>query len=405
MMDVADQDGVEKAKGSRSWGKVSRTTSRTNINPHLNAFLQNTSLHGVKYIGNGNIHWKERLFWWSVLIACSISLVTVSRMKWFQWRQAPITIERANAPHHISTLPIPAITYCGVSIFDRTVLTHQYIRNETEMHFVRQLEKLRWLLQFRELLESYMKIYPDTVDSVYKLVDIVNDGPFNHFFKINNTQNSIGTKFKIATSRFKDIMSGFGSPFAYKIFGIHHKTALETYCSQTFTSKGFCTSCNIFPPPKLYKNTTVHHSMYHPIIYPEWMLNRQSLINTYEYTNDTIHGFPLLNVVDYEVSHKGGTSKLYNVTRRYQYPIKVGDFERWDSMDVAGDVKENINIELRIVFRDDFFYPRIRTYAYNKFDIIETAIFYLDIFLGISMLTIVEIFYYLGLYVVDCFKR
>ncbi|RZF39283.1 hypothetical protein LSTR_LSTR016369, partial [Laodelphax striatellus] len=166
---------------------------RKNSNPHLKAFVQNTTLHGVKYIGNGAIHWLERLFWCIVLITCSISIVIIGRMKWFQWKETLITIERANAPHHVSTLPIPALTYCSkYSIF------YKIVESDDEVGFS----------TFGELLKSYMETIPD---EVYKVADILNDGSlndgsWNDFFKIINTQNSIGTKFKISISTLKELV-------------------------------------------------------------------------------------------------------------------------------------------------------------------------------------------------------
>ncbi|XP_022201945.2 pickpocket protein 28-like [Nilaparvata lugens] len=59
----------------------------------------------------------------------------------------------------------------------------------------------------------------------------------------------------------------------------------------------------------------------------------------------------------------------------------------------------------KIEFRDVFFYPKVRSYTYNNNDMMDATVVYLDVFLGVSIMTVAEIFYYILLYVIDYLKR
>ncbi|RZF39057.1 hypothetical protein LSTR_LSTR006594 [Laodelphax striatellus] len=60
---------------------------------------------------------------------------------------------------------------------------------------------------------------------------------------------------------------------------------------------------------------------------------------------------------------------------------------------------------IHIYFRDSLFHPKIRTRTFSSIDLIDNTIYYFDMFLGISLFTIIEIFYYIVLYVIDCLKK
>ncbi|XP_039301506.1 pickpocket protein 28-like [Nilaparvata lugens] len=59
---------------------------------------------------------------------------------------------------------------------------------------------------------------------------------------------------------------------------------------------------------------------------------------------------------------------------------------------------------LEIEFRNDFFLPKVRTYTYNNNEMMDATVVYLDAFLGVSIMTVAEIFYYILLYVIDYLK-
>ncbi|XP_039292571.1 pickpocket protein 11-like [Nilaparvata lugens] len=60
--------------------------------------------------------------------------------------------------------------------------------------------------------------------------------------------------------------------------------------------------------------------------------------------------------------------------------------------------------EVDIIFKDNFFHPKVRTYTYNNYDMMDATVVYLDVFLGVSIMTVAEIFYYILLYVIDYLK-
>lgn len=75
-------------------------------------FSRNSSVHGVKYIGERRRHWSERMFW---VIAFLISFLGCTMMIYkiyVKWQLSPVIVSFAEKSTPVWQIPFPAVTIC-----------------------------------------------------------------------------------------------------------------------------------------------------------------------------------------------------------------------------------------------------------------------------------------------------
>lgn len=75
-------------------------------------FSNNSTVHGVKYLGEGKRHWAERIFW---IIAFLVSVVGCSIMIhkiYEKWQDSPVIVSFAEKSTPVWQIPFPAVTIC-----------------------------------------------------------------------------------------------------------------------------------------------------------------------------------------------------------------------------------------------------------------------------------------------------
>lgn len=78
----------------------------------LKEFSENSTFHGVKYLGERRRHWIERAFW---IIAFSVSVLGCSMMIgriYVKWQHSPVIVSFAEKPTPMWKIPFPAVTIC-----------------------------------------------------------------------------------------------------------------------------------------------------------------------------------------------------------------------------------------------------------------------------------------------------
>lgn len=82
------------------------------ISLNLTDFAQNTSLHGLKYIGERKRHWIEWIFW-AIVFLISFLLCTVLITEMYRkWQRNPMIISFDKRATPVSELLFPAVTIC-----------------------------------------------------------------------------------------------------------------------------------------------------------------------------------------------------------------------------------------------------------------------------------------------------
>lgn len=78
----------------------------------LTDFSDNSTVHGVKYLGEKQRHWSERAFW---ILAFLISVLGCSIMIqkiYNKWQHSPVIVSLAEKPTPVWYIPFPAVTVC-----------------------------------------------------------------------------------------------------------------------------------------------------------------------------------------------------------------------------------------------------------------------------------------------------
>lgn len=96
-------------------------------------YTDNSTIHGVKYLGESNRHWLEKIFWISSITICFVLLSFTIREIYDNWDENPVLLTFAEKTHSISDIPFPAVTICPVTQIDRNKLNFtefvQYFKN------------------------------------------------------------------------------------------------------------------------------------------------------------------------------------------------------------------------------------------------------------------------------------
>ncbi|XP_039295905.1 pickpocket protein 28-like [Nilaparvata lugens] len=229
---------------------------RKRVNPHFKNFVENTSLHGVKYIFGGNQHWIKRAYWCIVVIGFVISLFTIYTIKMKKWKESPMKIELANTPQSISTLPIPALTICGP------------IRS-TSFYI------------FRNFLKKHYS------DEIYKIVDILGmsgeafDEKFSFSHSTEKYTNKSEKRFVIADSILEQFFHDASKPGRLSIESAFGNKFSK---SSTFMFRGHCLTSNMIPLSKIYRKHVVRNFLRNDLMERDTKKG--------DWVTDTIHGFP-----------------------------------------------------------------------------------------------------------------
>lgn len=75
-------------------------------------FSNNSTVHGVKYLGERRRHWVERAFWvvafFTSVIGCSIMILKIYE----KWQLSPVIVSFAEKSTPVWQIPFPAVTIC-----------------------------------------------------------------------------------------------------------------------------------------------------------------------------------------------------------------------------------------------------------------------------------------------------
>ncbi|XP_026472958.1 pickpocket protein 28 isoform X2 [Ctenocephalides felis] len=131
----------------------------------IREFCANTSIHGVKYLGERRRSTTERL-WWIIVFIASLSMCGILIMKvWHKWDSSPVIVSFAEKTTPVWQVPFPAVTICSEnkarqSVFNFTEAFHQRAEDlnmtdyEYEMLTTISLVCDRHLIQFGNKLAN-----------------------------------------------------------------------------------------------------------------------------------------------------------------------------------------------------------------------------------------------------------
>lgn len=78
-------------------------------------FCLDTSLHGLKYLGQPERHIFERIFWLAAILASTFTAVYLIWGIWNDYQTTPIITVFNPEEKSLDTIPFPAVTICSVN--------------------------------------------------------------------------------------------------------------------------------------------------------------------------------------------------------------------------------------------------------------------------------------------------
>ncbi|XP_039275321.1 pickpocket protein 28-like [Nilaparvata lugens] len=271
-------------------------------NNTLKFFLKNSSLHGMKYVGDEQKHWFERLAWCILIGAFAAFPIKTVIDIWKTWQDTPVIITTVSRPFTISKLPVPAITYCQDFLISTD--TRNGITNGMNM-----------TKEDKTILCGVM-----TIVLGYGFQSNLDCDNFLDNWGENQTQNGIDDRsfyrmFDKLVITDQEYIRNDKTPF---MLGMRFDEPL--ICYDMLTHNGLCTTCSSLPLSQIYRNDTFLHSFHNN---PD----------DYEVIAD-FTGFPILNSSKFDVPYP-------SLVRRPMNGLSVND---WNITNLERD---NIEINPR----------------------------------------------------------
>ncbi|XP_061388754.1 pickpocket protein 28-like, partial [Musca vetustissima] len=82
---------------------------------NLKKYLQETTLHGLKYLADSSLTNWEKLFFFSAFVLCFIAVVHLTVNIYAKWDSTPVMIGISPQPTSIEKLPLPALVLCNMN--------------------------------------------------------------------------------------------------------------------------------------------------------------------------------------------------------------------------------------------------------------------------------------------------
>ncbi|CAB3253297.1 unnamed protein product [Arctia plantaginis] len=131
-------DDMEKEQNISNEVLKKKRGKRSIIKDYLIDFTANSNLHGLKYIGETNRTWIEKIFWLFMFICCVVLCSGLIRKVWIKWNESPVIVSFAENPTPVWQIPYPAVTVCFETKamqrkFNFTEYFHLYMENKDNL--------------------------------------------------------------------------------------------------------------------------------------------------------------------------------------------------------------------------------------------------------------------------------
>ncbi|XP_030758076.1 LOW QUALITY PROTEIN: pickpocket protein 28-like, partial [Sitophilus oryzae] len=186
---------------------------RKSVVTQLEKYCENTTLHGLRYVGDSHLTIGERIFWFiSFSLAIIFASYYISNI-YAKWKSSPVIISFSPFDAELSSIPFPAITICNMN---------QAKKSEAE------------------------RILKEGSSIERKLLD---DSNGNTSF--DNSEN-------ISWESLRDFLVKVGSSCADMLHSCQwgsEKLDCNDVFNNDLTDEGLCCSFNRLPPEKIFRNS------------------------------------------------------------------------------------------------------------------------------------------------------
>ncbi|CAL8128762.1 unnamed protein product [Orchesella dallaii] len=85
----------------------------------VSEFFNESSLHGLKYIGQPKRHITERIFWFLAFVIGVVAASILIYAMVLRYENTPVVVSFQSEEQLIETIPFPAVTFCNINQFSR----------------------------------------------------------------------------------------------------------------------------------------------------------------------------------------------------------------------------------------------------------------------------------------------
>ncbi|CAL8136812.1 unnamed protein product [Orchesella dallaii] len=110
--DKIEVQETSEGESADVWGKWNPSLWKSNKGTVVSDFLTESSLHGLKYIGQPKRHILERSFWIITVIVGLAAAGFLIHGVFSRYEETPVTVSFQSTEQSVDTIPFPAVTFC-----------------------------------------------------------------------------------------------------------------------------------------------------------------------------------------------------------------------------------------------------------------------------------------------------
>ncbi|KAI9552640.1 putative amiloride-sensitive sodium channel [Daphnia sinensis] len=137
----------------------------------LKEFCDTTSIHGLKYITEENIHVLKRVMWTLVFLGGILFSGYFCMQMWNKWEDSPVLMSLDSNRYPLKNIPFPAVTICNVNKVSKTKLL-QYMEDPRykDVTYEKMQETLRYMTKLDRAITNEKEL--EYLNGYYEALNI-----------------------------------------------------------------------------------------------------------------------------------------------------------------------------------------------------------------------------------------
>lgn len=211
---------------------------------YFREYCENSSLHGIRYLGEKGRTTTERI-WWLLIFIASIFMCSHLIIKtWTKWDTSPVIVSFAQSPTSVYQVPFPAVTICSETKAKQTIY------NFTEYYHRKQ----------------NISAHSPEEQKQFSDISLLCDNHLYHSGSNTTDQDAIDFFHEVAPS-FDEML------WRCKWMSVPGTTCKDLF-SPTLTEEGLCYTFNMLDSPELFNEEAQSSHYLNHGYKAEWSLDK-----------------------------------------------------------------------------------------------------------------------------------
>jgi acid-sensing ion channel, other len=194
-------------------------SSKMNLWKFFTDYSNNTTIQGVKYLGEENRHVAERVFWIISMIICAFCCTITIHQIYQNWDSNPVLMTFSEKSMSISQIPFPSVTICPFTkikknTLDFTEFCKKFKNNDTSQFTIEQMRQFEAAIHvcFYNTYPAYLENF--TTYNLLRGENIINEIE-NVSIRLNDTMIICTMQLRHLPCRriFKEVITELGICF------------------------------------------------------------------------------------------------------------------------------------------------------------------------------------------------